>query len=187
VRHLIGFAIALTTLACGDDEPLVAHRQRDAGSPEQHTGFDVTQGRALAELRDPATRRALCTLLGLGVSGQAGQAGALVCEGFVSICEQGYQPPSADAAAPVTVSDDLSGLFGCPITAKELDACLADLLSIGRKGFADVTCSSTTPSTLPPDALLGAIGCTGLIFKCPDLFLPLVQSLAGQPQQGSLR
>lgn len=160
----------------------MAHPAGDDGAGSDD-GFNLAEGRTLAALRDPETRRVLCTLLGVAVAGQNGEAGALVCEGFVDVCEQSSEPPEVDAAAPApTVTEDLSGLFGCPLTATELDFCLADLLSIGTDGLSDVTCSSATPATIPPSALAGAFGCTALVFKCPQLFLPRVQSLGGLAQ-----
>jgi hypothetical protein len=173
--------LCLSASACGEDERLVVERySTDAAveETEQDTDFDLAESRSLEELRDPETRRALCTLLGISAGAQTG-AGTLGCQAFVAACEQASQPLGGEAPGllPV-VSDDLSGLLDCPATVTQVDGCVADLLIIARENLGEVTCEATDVN-VPPAALLGSASCARLLLACPNLLLPLLQAAQG--------
>lgn len=203
--------------ACGKDEELKPDRisddeareaeagvERDSGRPPPET-FDVGESQVLESLQDPETRQALCSALGIVVSGQAGAQGPS-CQAIADSCNS--QPLPLDTDAGLVLPDDLSAALQCPITTTEVDRCLSDLMS----ALSDVSCASDgdagsntngsadggsadggstngsdTGELLDPAVLLGTVSCFPVFIKCPDLVNALMQALQASqaPEEAS--
>ena len=73
-------------------------------------------------------------------------------------------------AGPAAPDVDLEPILGCPVSASQLDVCLAQVLERGIELYgADVACGAQALPEVDPASLALVPGCVVVALRCPDL------------------
>lgn len=120
-------------------------------------------------LTEPESIDALCRIAGVSAQG----AGMVECDEIVDQCRaaagalEALESFGAGAAPP---DADLEPILGCPITASQLDVCLAQVLERGIELYGDgVTCGTEAAPEVDATSLVLVPGCLVVGLRCPDL------------------
>lgn len=143
-------------LACGSrDEP------RGSGPEPADEGSRIWE-----VLLDPESIDALCRIAGVSAGGAAGGD----CDQIVDQCQGVAAVFGALGPGPAAPDVDLEPLLGCPISASQLDVCLAQVLERGIELYGDdVTCGAQALPDVDPASLALVPGCIAVALRCPDL------------------
>ena len=145
-------------LGCGSrDEPRVA-------SPEP----EDDESRIWEVFTDPDSIDALCRIAGVSAGGAQGAMAD--CDAIVDQCRDVASVLGGLGAGPATPDVDLEPLLGCPLSASQLDVCLAQVLERGIELYgADVACGAQALPEVDPASLALVPGCIVVALRCPDL------------------
>lgn len=157
-------------LACGGADTTTLTRPAAAGAETSRT---------LAILAEPESLDAACRLIGVSSRNVAGASGSAAdCVRIVEQCQSTVALGAASAGSPDVevapaadvAAQSLEASLGCPVTALELDACVAQILERGRDSYAgEVSCQTTTLPEIDPVFLLALPACFGVVLRCPEL------------------
>jgi hypothetical protein len=120
-------------------------------------------------LTEPESIDALCRIAGVSAPG----GGMLDCGEIVDQCREAagaLETLGSFGAGAAPPDADLEPLLGCPITASQLDVCLAQVLERGIELYGDgVTCGAEAAPDVDAASLLLVPGCLVVALRCPDL------------------
>jgi hypothetical protein len=120
-------------------------------------------------LTDPESIDALCRLVGVSARGTA----MLDCDETVEQCRDvasALETLGGFGSGVAAPDVDLEPLLGCPVSASQLDVCLAQALERGIELYGDaVTCAAMATPEVEIASLALVPGCIAVVLSCPDL------------------
>lgn len=120
-------------------------------------------------LTEPDSIDALCRIAGVSAQG----AGMVDCDEIVDQCRDvagALETLGSFGAGAAPADADLEPLLGCPITASQLDVCLAQVLERGIELYGEgVTCGAEAVPEVDAASLVLVPGCLAVALRCPDL------------------
>lgn len=175
----------MALFACSDsgDDTAQTAEQPDSGGPsDEPVGdddarplselpqdeLDEVESQTLEVLQGEEFQEAACKLAAINGAGM--QAG-LSCEEVIDDCLQAVaELDAATLESSLPIPSDFEALADCDATAAELDACIAQLVTVVVDTSEDLECG--VDAGLPefgPEALASAPACLIVLLKCPDL------------------